>query len=156
MSKDKRILWTVVAVIIAILSIYAVRANSDGVTFQETMKMIGRAHPFWMTMAVLCMLGYIVFEAFALRLLLKGAGYNRSFPKNLIYSAGDVYFSAITPSATGGQPATAVLMAMDHVPGAVVTVILIANLVLYTSSIVQSFCWNSSWTQSARRQLVLH
>ncbi|MBR0091922.1 MAG: flippase-like domain-containing protein [Lachnospiraceae bacterium] len=136
MSKDKRILWTVVAAIIAILSIYAVRANSGGVTFQETMDLLGRAHPFWMAMAVICMLGYIVFEAFALQLLLKGAGYKRSIPKNLIYSAGDVYFSAITPSATGGQPATAVLMVMDHVPGAVVTVILIANLVLYTSAIV--------------------
>ncbi|MBR0092225.1 MAG: flippase-like domain-containing protein [Lachnospiraceae bacterium] len=136
MSKEKRTLWTAIAIIIAILSIYAVRANSGGITFEETRQLLGQASPFWMTMAVLCMLGYLVFEAFALRFLLIGAGYRRPMVKNLLYSAGDVYFSAITPSASGGQPAVAVLMVMDKVPGAVVTVILIANLVLYTSAIV--------------------
>ncbi|MBR5970652.1 MAG: flippase-like domain-containing protein [Lachnospiraceae bacterium] len=136
MSKDKRILWTVIAVVIAIMSIIAVRANSGGVTFEETMELLRNASPLWMAMAVLCMLGYIVFEAMSLKFLLAGAGYRRPLIKNILYSAGDVYFSAITPSASGGQPATAVLMVMDKIPGAVVTVILIANLVLYTSAIV--------------------
>ena len=56
--------------------------------------------------------------------------------KCLVYSSSDIYFSAITPSATGGQPASAYFMMKDKVPGAVTTIILLVNLTLYTVSII--------------------
>ena len=60
----------------------------------------------------------------------------RPFRKCLVYSSSDIYFSAITPSATGGQPASAYFMMKDKVPGAVTTIILLVNLTLYTVSII--------------------
>ncbi|MFR2128888.1 MAG: hypothetical protein ACLS4M_06675 [Eubacterium ventriosum] len=44
-------------------------------------------------------------------------GYKRPFRKCLVYSSSDIYFSAITPSATGGQPASAYFMMKDKVWG---------------------------------------
>ena len=56
--------------------------------------------------------------------------------QGVLYSAADIYFSAITPSATGGQPASAVLMMRSGIPAAPTAVALLINLVLYTLSIL--------------------
>ena len=52
------------------------------------------------------------------------------------YSASDIYVSAITPSASGGQPACAWFMMRDGIPGMVATVALLANLSMYAISIL--------------------
>jgi hypothetical protein len=87
-------------------------------------------------MAVVCMCGFFVFEGLALKTLCKTFGYKRSAGKCMVYSSSDIYFSAITPSATGGQPASAFFMMRDKIPGAVTTIILLVNLTLYTVSII--------------------
>ncbi len=79
---------------------------------------------------------YVVFEACALRCILKRAGYIRKPLNCLLYSTSDVYFSAITPSATGGQPASAFFMVKDGIPGGKVTATLLLNLIMYTVSAV--------------------
>jgi uncharacterized membrane protein YbhN (UPF0104 family) len=53
-----------------------------------------------------------------------------------VYSGADIYFSAITPSATGGQPASAYFMMKDGIPGSVVTVTLLINLIMYTLALL--------------------
>ena len=82
------------------------------------------------------MLCFIFFEGFAILALCKGFGYKKGFGKGYIYSASDIYVSAITPSATGGQPASAFFMIRDGIPSSVVTVILLINLVLYIFSLL--------------------
>ena len=47
-----------------------------------------------------------------------------------------MYFSAITPSASGGQPASAYFMIRDGIPGYAATVALLINLVMYTLSLL--------------------
>ena len=66
----------------------------------------------------------------------RALGYRRSVGQGVLYSAADIYFSAITPSATGGQPASAVLMMRSGIPAAPTAVALLINLVLYTLSIL--------------------
>ena len=53
-----------------------------------------------------------------------------------VYGGADVYFSAITPSASGGQPASAYFMIRDGIPGYAATVALLINLVMYTLSLL--------------------
>ena len=86
--------------------------------------------------AVICAALFVVLEGGALRSILKGIGYRPSLFRGLIYSTADVYFSAITPSATGGQPASAYFMYKDGVPAGAATVALIVNLIMYTLSIL--------------------
>ena len=75
--------------------------------------------------------------------LSKAFGYKRKFRKALVYSTSDIYFSAITPSATGGQPASAYFMMNDKIPGAVTTIVLLVNLTLYTTSIIRQAAFRS-------------
>ena len=87
-------------------------------------------------MAVICMICFIVFEGLAILCVLKAFGHKREVHKGVIYSAADIYFSAITPSATGGQPACAFFMMADGVPAAVSAITLLLNLVMYTFSLM--------------------
>lgn len=135
-SPRSRIFWSVLFVLIAALSIYAIVSQSRSFTLETFVDYIGRASIPWLCCAILCMLGFIIFEGEAVRAACRGFGHPVKPLGGLVYSASDIYFSAITPSATGGQPASAFFMIKDGVPPLVATVVLIANLAMYTLSII--------------------
>lgn len=134
----KNIHWMVLFLIIAIISIFSIISISKSFSMDLLINQIHTANIFWLFLAFIAMAGFIVFEAFALRVLIKGLSNKDTSYKSLTYSASDIYFSAITPSATGGQPASAFFMIKDGIPGAKVTVILLLNLILYTFALL--FC----------------
>ena len=136
MKKNKNYLWTIAAIIIAIISIWAVSSQIKNLSFSDFIEHIRSANPLWLGVSILCMLGFIFFEGHALFTILNGFDYRRRLGKGLLYSAADIYFSAITPSATGGQPASALFMVRDGIPAGIATVTLMLNLVLYTLSIM--------------------
>ena len=130
-----KFLWSLVFVLIAALTITAIVSQAD-FSFEEFLGFLKALDPFYLALAIVAMLGNIVFEALAIMTIIKSFGYRRSFAKGFVYSAGDIYFSAITPSASGGQPASAYFMLKDGIPGAVVTVSLVVNLIMYTFGIL--------------------
>ena len=135
-KNKKKALWTFVFIAIAALTVWAITAQNKDFSFAEFVKFLSGAKPHWIVAAVLGMLGFIVFEGLALLCICKAFGYKRSVRQGYIYSAGDIYFSAITPSASGGQPASALFMVKDGIPGSFVTVALLINLVMYTFAIL--------------------
>lgn len=135
-SPRSRLWWSLLFVAIAALSVYAIVSQSRSFTLDTFADYIGRAHIPWVVCAVLCMVGFIVFEGEAVRAACRGFGHPVKPLGGFVYSASDIYFSAITPSATGGQPASAYFMIRDGVPPLVATVSLIANLAMYTLSII--------------------
>lgn len=135
-KSKKKLLWTFVFIAIAGLTVWAITAQNKNFSFKEFSAFIMKANPFWVAMAFLGMLGFIVFEGMALLCICKAFGYRRGVSKGYIYSASDIYFSAITPSASGGQPASAYFMVKDGIPGSLVTVALLINLVMYTFAIL--------------------
>ena len=130
-----KLLWTVVFVAIAGLTIWTI-VSQDGFSFSTFLSFLKSMNLRWLVAAFASMLGYIFFEGKALLTIVRSFGYKKSIGHGLIYASGDIYFSAITPSATGGQPASAYFMMKDKIPGAAVTVALIANLVMYTFAIL--------------------
>ena len=135
--KDhKNIVWTGVAVLLAVVSIGAVLAYSRELTLGDIFRFFQASDPFWMTFAVLCFVGYIFFEALALQVLLRHTGQDSRFRHSLTYSAADIYCAAITPSATGGQPVCAWFMVRDGIPIGVVSAILLAFLIMHTLATV--------------------
>ena len=132
----KRAIWTIVAVLLAGISIYAVLSQSKTLSLGKLFASLKEAQPGWIILAVLCMFGFIYFEGAALLCIVKAIGYKRSQRSGLVYSAADSYVSAITPSATGGQPASAYTMIRDGIPAGMTTVALIVNLVMYTLAIL--------------------
>ena len=121
---------------IALLSIWAVSTQSKEFSLADFGEYIQQASTPWLIAAVLSMLGFVLFEAFALLVLCRAQGEKRTLWQGYIYAASDIYFSAITPSATGGQPASAYFMVKDGINGMLSTAILIANLCMYTLALV--------------------
>ena len=136
MSGRRQFLWNLVAVAIAVLSVWVVTTQAKGFSPKRFAAYLENANLWYMGAAALMMLSYILVGALAILCLLKGFGYRRGLRSGISYVAADLYFSAITPSATGGQPAEGYLMVKDGIPGVISTVTLLTNLLLYTLSIV--------------------
>lgn len=135
-SNKKNILWTVLSIAIAGLTVYAITSQSQDFSISDFAGFVSNINPVWIIASILGMAGFIIFEGMAIVTLCKGFGYKKGFGNGYIYSASDIYVSAITPSATGGQPASAYFMMRDGIPGSVVTVALLINVVLYLFSIL--------------------
>ncbi len=136
-SPRKTVLWIVISLAIAVLSIWAVTSQNKHFSFRFFLRRLADSNKGWLACAFLAMLGFIMFEALAFRTILRGLGYRRSLFANYTYAATDIYFSAITPSATGGQPASAyIMMHNGGISGSVTTVTILICLALYALSII--------------------
>lgn len=124
------------SVLIAALSIWAVTAQWKGFSLDAFLEDLQQADWRWFVPAVLCMLGYVLFEALALGSVCREIGYPRTAGQACIYAASDIFFSAITPSASGGQPACALLMIRDGIPATVTTAVLLLTLAMYALAIL--------------------
>ncbi len=136
MNNKKNCLWSLLSLLLAVLTLWAVLRQSGDMPLRQLWTEVREAKPGCLAAAVLCGALFLFLEGQAIRCLLQAAGYRRGFRKGTVYSAADIYFSAITPSASGGQPASALYMIRDGIPSGVVTATLIVNLILYTVSIV--------------------
>ena len=100
------------------------------------LKILRSSDKCFLCLGILAAAMFVWFEGVAICSILKRAGYSRSLKSGLLYSTSDIYFSAITPSATGGQPASAFFMKRDGIPMGIVTATLVLNLMMYTLSII--------------------
>ncbi|MBP5491325.1 MAG: flippase-like domain-containing protein [Clostridiales bacterium] len=127
-------------IVLMVLSIWAVVSRSGSYSPALLKETIRNSNPFWLIVAVLGMFCNILFEGLAMNVLVKTLTKDNPGEKirshGTIYSAADIYFSAITPSASGGQPASAFFMSRDGIPMAQSAVILVTNMFLYTVALV--------------------
>ena len=135
MKLEKKTLWSVVTLLLAAASIAAV-IHLSGMTPGEFLESIRFAKRLPLAGAVLCTIGFIYFEGRAVLSILSGVGYKRRERNGFLYAAADTYFSAITPSATGGQPGSAFFMMRDGIPGMVVTAALLLNMIMYNAAVL--------------------
>ncbi len=131
-NLKKRLIWMVLFVVIAAMSVWAVVSMNEDFSFAYILEFFRTADPLWLIGALCGTLGFILFEGFALQIISRAFGHKTRVRDGFFYSAADIYFSAITPSATGGQPASAYFMVRDGMSGMFATVALLANLVMYT------------------------
>jgi hypothetical protein len=135
-DRKKYLRWTLLSILIAALTIWAVSAQWKDFSFPLLFEYLAHADPLWLTLAVAAMLGFIYFEGCAIRSACRALQYPTTHRAGAVYSAADIYFSAITPSASGGQPASAFMMMRDGIPGSVAAAILMLTLTMYTLSIL--------------------
>lgn len=134
-AKKKRV-WMLLSAAIAAISIWAVTTQWKGFSLAAFREDLQQADKRWLIPAVLCMLGFVMFEGCALKAACDALDYRTSLGRACSYSAADIYFSAITPSASGGQPACLLLMRRDGIPGSVGTSVLLLTLAMYALAIV--------------------
>lgn len=131
-SARKKIFWNIFSLLLAAVTVWAVFAMSGEKSPSEIMDELRDASNFWTVMAVAASMLYVVFEGCAIVTILRSIGQNTSLMKGLLCSASDAYFSAVTPSATGGQPAAVFFMIRQGVPAGTCALVMLVNLILYT------------------------
>lgn len=134
MQRNK-ILCFFATIMIAAVTIYAV-FRGGGVSFGQLAESIRDASVPGIALSCISMFGFIFFEGEALREIVFHMGYPTKHKDAFVYSAADIYFSAITPSASGGQPASAFFMIKDGMPATTVMAALLVNLIMYTLAVI--------------------
>lgn len=135
-NKKTKMFWGIVFFCIAFLSIVSVVSFNKNFSVSLFVSFFKSANLLWLGCAILCVILFIFFEGLSLRYIYSSFGYKGKKSSSFVYSAADIYFSAITPSASGGQPASAYFMLKDGISLPVVTISLLYTLLMYSLSIV--------------------
>ncbi len=135
-SVKNNLPWILLLAVISAITVKVVTSCSKGFSWHRFEHFLDRADALWMALAVLCAFGFVYFEGLGLRCTCRFLGHPFSTGNGIIFSATDIFFSAITPSATGGQPAALIFMMRYNIPAAVSAIALLLNLVMYTVSIL--------------------
>lgn len=133
-NKKKRILLSCFFILLAGLTIFSVTMGNASFSFEEFVSFVKHANVFYLVLAFGAMFLFILFEGLALKSIASSFGYKKKVRDGLVYSSADIYFSAITPSASGGQPMSAYFMHKDGIPMSIITITLFYNLMMYISS----------------------
>lgn len=136
MSNKKRLFFVLLFIAIAIISVLAVISFNKSFSITKFIEFFKSANPLWMGLAIFSMVCYILTEGLAIKCVCKSFDYKTKIRDSFAYSSADIYFSAITPSATGGQPATAYFMHKDGVSLSVITIAMFCVLMMYSLSIL--------------------
>ena len=121
-------------ILIAITVIVIFTAND--ISFSDIFAFLKTCDARWIVGAVGLMIASVLFESISLHFIMRGLGERPNFYRSTCYTSADLYYSAITPSGTGGQPASIYYMAKDGIGAGKATFGLIFNLTAYTLSII--------------------
>ena len=130
----KRTLWLTLFLVLTAATVL-IQITSQDFSFSGFWSCCVNSDHWLLAAAFLCMLGIIVFEGMSLRMICGSLGYHRPPYHGFVYCAADLFFSAITPSASGGQPVAAYCMYTDGIPMEVSSVALLLNLILYKAAL---------------------
>lgn len=114
----------------------AVLFLSQDFNLKDMGKFLSHSNAWMIVAAVACMLLFIIFEGLSLHIVARKLGHKSKITSSMAYSTSDIYYSAITPSASGGQPASLLYMLRDGMNGGIAGFTLVFNLIAYTVSII--------------------
>jgi len=135
-KKVKKHLFNVLFVLFLLaLTVFILLKSNEELSWADVRSFFSGCNAWYIAAAVGCMFVFLIAEAFSLKNIARKFGYKTKFVSALAYSSADAYYSALTPSATGGQPASAYYMVKDGFDGGATTFILVFNLLGYTAAI---------------------
>lgn len=114
--------------ILIVVTFSVVFKQNDFGTFLDNLK---HANPLYIGLGILCMVVFLLAEALNVRLILQNLGHKLTRRRVFRYSLVGFFFSSITPSSTGGQPAQVYFMNKDDIPVSHSTLALLVELMGY-------------------------
>lgn len=111
-----------------VLTLWAVFRGQD---IEQVLYYLTTANSFYILLGIACVVFFILGESVVIYYLLWVLGYRVRFGNCCLYSFVGFFYSAITPSASGGQPMQVVFMRKDGLPVAVSTVVLAIVTITY-------------------------
>lgn len=114
--RNKRDLWSIALMAaIVLVTLWMVVGGGRGAQVWAAMKL---ARWPWLALGALLMLCYTAVEAVQNKMALAAMGHRVPYRHCFQFAAAGFYFSSITPSATGGQPAEVFYMSRRGIPAA--------------------------------------
>lgn len=104
--------------------------------FYETIAYLGKINALYFCGAALMVLLFLGLEGVAYKILLKMLGRRISSLSAFAYGCIDFYFSAITPSAAGGQPFVGYYMKRSGIPLSQGTIAILIHTVFYKTVLI--------------------
>ncbi|MCH5156134.1 MAG: flippase-like domain-containing protein [Clostridiales bacterium] len=131
-KKAKKQIINIAVLVVLIGVTITVLFTSQDINIHDVGHFLSECNPWFIVGAFGGMLGYIVFEAISLHIIARKLGHKSKFTSSMAYSTSDLYYSAITPSASGGQPASAFYMMRDGMSGGQAGFTVLLNIIAYT------------------------
>lgn len=129
----KLILNALVFALLAAITVYIVFCKGD---VNEIVRTVRGAEPAWLLAGALCMCVFIGGEAVNLYRTLNLSGGGVAFFQCVKYAVIGFFFSAVTPSSSGGQPMQALYMRRDMIPISRSALALFAELAAFQCAIL--------------------
>lgn len=135
MNKKKSILNIVFLILVFVITIYCVFQGQD---LGAVLYHIRHSNPaYWMT-GIVFVIAFILGESVIIYYMMTEIGQKVKLTHCFLYSFVGFFFSCITPSATGGQPAQIYFMKKDKISIPVATVILMVVTITYKMVLVMT------------------
>lgn len=128
MDKKKYLLNGMFLIVLMVGTLYFVLKDQE---IDQLFVYISKANPLWLLVGLALVLVYVSFESVIIHYLMKSLSYAINFIHCLKYSFIGFFVSAITPSATGGQPAQIYYMKTDGIPMTISSLVLMVVTVAY-------------------------
>ena len=132
-ANRKRIFGMLFFVLLIAVTFFLIFKNENS---DEIFKVISEVNLWSIAAGALCMLICVACEGECDRIICKSLGSDISRIKAFTYACTDYYFSAVTPSATGGQPAMAYYMSKDGIPLSKSCIALLLTLIEYMAALL--------------------
>ncbi len=137
LSKKQKLIVNICFLLVLIGVTLAILFTSNKeLNFKNIADYIKTGNPWYLCAAVACMLAIVVLEGFSLFLIVRKLGFKGKAAKSMAYASIDAYYSAVTPSATGGQAAAAVYMVKDGMTAGSASFTFVFRAVTFTSAYV--------------------
>ena len=131
-KKAKKQIINIAFLVILIGVTFTVLFVSQDINIHDIGHFLYNCNPWYIVGAFGGLIGFIVFEAISLHIIARTLKHKSKFASSMAYCTSDLYYSAITPSATGGQPASAFYMMRDGMSGGKAGFTVLFNIIAYT------------------------
>lgn len=133
MNLKKKVISTVVSLLLFIAAYIFVFKDYSITEFRAN---LDNCNKIYLLLAMSCVLAWVFLEALFFKYIFKKMNYKISWFQAIGYVFTETYFSAITPSSTGGQPVQMVEMNKDKIPYRISSIVILINTLLYKLAIL--------------------
>ena len=135
-SIKKQILNVIFLLLLVFVTFFVLINSSKEFSISELFSFISQLNPIYLSLGIVAMIGYVVTLGLSYKVICSHLGHRCSLIKHTAYACSEVYYSAITPSASGGQPAAALYMHKGGIPVSVSSATLLFNTFNHTLAIM--------------------
>ncbi len=124
-NTKSRITNILIFIILTLMTYFIIFNNRDMSNIFEAIKDV---NILYILLGILCMFMYFLMESINIKRILKNFNHNISIFKSLKFTLIGFFFSSITPSSTGGQPAEIYYMSKEKINASVSTLALLIEV----------------------------